>query len=498
MPGIQISTAVRTGRITSTVRESSQAFFVGDALRGPVETAIPVTSLEDFEMRFGGYNNSYLHPTVEAFFEEGGTQCYVSRAFNTATGETIASSTASLMFDDGTDDMLGIVAVGPGTWPHTGSATEVQAEIVDGTTVDSTTRILKIYVGGRLIATTGNQATSSALAGRINAHPVASKYIFAYATTEGQTGLPSVTAAAALAGGIASDALVAADYVSAISAFGDALGTGVIMCPESNNSAVNNALIAHANTNNRIAFLYPSAGSSTQDALDFAEDISALDHVEHVAVFYPWVTAPTSVFGVSRSIPPVGFAAGARARAHNQVGPHQPGAGIISNARFITGVETDITKSVGDTLDAGLVNAIRVINNTVRIYGARSCSLDTDNFRYITAQDVVNHVVIEAYRSLEDVIFTVIDGRNSVFASIEAKLIAILEPLRTLGALYEAFDAQGRRIDYGYTVKCDESLNPIANLADGTLTARVGLRVSSIGDSINVDIVKSNLTASVT
>ena len=215
-------------------------------------------------------------------------------------------------------------------------------------------------------------------------------------------------------------------------------------------------------------------------------------------MFYPWLSAPTSVFGVSRTIPPLGYAAGARARAHNQVGPHQPGAGIISNARFINGVEVDITKAVGDQLDAGYVNAIRVINNTIRIYGARSASLDTDNFRYITGQDVVNHVVIEAYRSLEDVVFTVIDGRNSVFASIEAKLIAILEPLRTLGALYEAFDAQGRRIDYGYTVKCDESLNPIANLADGTLTARVGMRVSSIGDSINVDIVKSNLTASVT
>jgi hypothetical protein len=498
MPGIQISTATRTGRITNTVRESSQAFFVGDARRGPASAAVLVTSLEDFEMRFGGYNNSYLHPTVEAFFEEGGTQCYISRAFNTATGETISSSTASVTFDDGTDDMITVYANGPGTWPHSGQPEAVTVEIADGTTVDTTTRIMKIFVGGTLIATTGNQLTAAAMAGRINAHPVAKHFVFALATTEGQTGLPDVTAATALTGGVASDALVDADYVSALAAFGDALGTGVVGCPESTGSTIRNALIAHANTNSRLTFLYPPAGSDTQDALDYAEDVSALDHAEHAAVFYPWLNAPTSVFGVSRTIPPLGYAAGARSRAHNQVGPHQPGAGIISNARFINGVEVDITKSVGDQLDAGFVNAIRVINNTIRIYGARSASLDTDNFRYITGQDVVNHVVVEAYRSLEDVVFTVIDGRNSVFASIEAKLIAILEPLRTLGALYEAFDAQGRRIDYGYTVKCDESLNPLANLADGTLTARVGMRVSSIGDSINVDIVKSNLTASVT
>lgn len=498
MPGIQISTATRTGRITNTVRESSQAFFVGEALRGPVNTATLVTSLEDFEMRFGDYVNSYLHPTVEAFFEEGGTQCYISRAFNPATGETVATSTASITFDDGVDDMITISALGPGTWAHTGQPQAVTVEVAEGTTVDTTTRIIKIFVGGTLIATTGNQLNAAALAGRINSHPVASRYVVANATVAGITGLPDVSAATALAGGIASDALVDADYITALDAFGDELGTGVIACPESTGSTLRNAMITHANTNSRLAFFYPPYGSDTQDALDYAEDISALDHAEHCAVFYPWLVAPTSIFGVSRPIPPVGFAAGARARAHNQIGPQQPGAGIISNARFVTGVEVDIPKSVGDVLDNGFVNAIRVINNSIRVYGARSCSLDIDNFRYITAQDVVNHVVIEAYRSLEDVVFTVIDGRNSVFASIEAKLIGILEPLRTLGALYEAFDAQGRRIDYGYTVKCDESLNPIANLADGTLTARVGLRVSTIGDKINVDIVKSNLTASVT
>ena len=47
MPGIQISTAVRTGPTNATVRESSQAFFVGKAERGPVDEALLVTSLEE-------------------------------------------------------------------------------------------------------------------------------------------------------------------------------------------------------------------------------------------------------------------------------------------------------------------------------------------------------------------------------------------------------------------------------------------------------------------
>jgi hypothetical protein len=133
----------------------------------------------------------------------------------------------------------------------------------------------------------------------------------------------------------------------------------------------------------------------------------------------------------------------------------------------------------------------------VRIYGARSLSSDTTNFRYINAQDVVNAIVTESYKALEPVVFQTINGRNSVFASVEAKLIAVLEAQRVAGALYEAFDVNGRRVDFGYTVKCDASLNPVTQLATGLVRAKVGVRVSSIGDKIEVEIVKSNLTTSV-
>ena len=144
-----------------------------------------------------------------------------------------------------------------------------------------------------------------------------------------------------------------------------------------------------------------------------------------------------------------------------------------------------------------MCNALRVINGSLRIYGARSLSGDATNFRYITGQDTVNGVVTEANVALEDLIFAVIDGRNDIFTEVESKLISILEPLRQSGALYEAFDTNGKRIDKGYTVVCDATVNPVTQLADGLVKAKVGLRVSSVGDKIEVDIVKSNLTNSV-
>lgn len=597
MPGIQISTAVRTGPANTTIRETSQAFFVGQALRGPVDEALLVTSLEDFELKYGGYmSGSFLHSTVESFFEEGGTRCYISRVTNTSGTATATSLLKNAAASPATS--ITLTANGPGA-----SANSLRVAVAAGNVANS--RVVSIYDGTTLLMSTGSCTTNAQICGKINTHPLVSQLITATdaelasssvivsatgtissatgsgpytgtitAMTAGSTAnltvgqtitatagspgsfgagtmtvvsiasstsitvsstatftagdvtnivgvagtsafyvLPDIFSvryfgpAGASLGTAGSDGTTspgANEYASALDDFLDAYGAGAVACPESPATysgtldAFTTALLTHCNAKSRIGIIHAAkTTTSSTDLGDIAEGIQILDNAEHIAMYAPWVSAPTGTNGVNRFIPPTGYVAGARSRAHNQIGPHQPGAGIISNAKFINGVYASYDSTVGNALDASAVNAIRVINNLVRIYGARSLSLDTANFRYINAQDVVNHVVVEANRTLEDVLFTVIDGRNSVFATVEAKLVSVMEPLRTLGALYEAFDVNGRRIDYGYTVKCDNSLNPLAQLVDGTVTARVGLRVSSIGDSIQVDIIKSNLTTSV-
>jgi hypothetical protein len=101
------------------------------------------------------------------------------------------------------------------------------------------------------------------------------------------------------------------------------------------------------------------------------------------------------------------------------------------------------------------------------------------------------------YSSLEDLVFSTIDGRNTIFANIESRIVVILAGMRDLGALYPAFNVNGKQLDNGYTVKCDASINPAAQLQTGLVKAKVGVRVSSVGDKIEIDIVKSNLTTSV-
>ena len=170
MPGIQISTAVRTGPANTTIRETSQAFFVGQALRGPVGEALLVTSLEEFELKYGGYmSGSFLHSTVESFFEEGGTRCFISRVTNTSG---TVSATSLLKSIDGTTTTITLTANGPGA-----SANSLKVTVVDGNVTPS--RVVTIHDGTTLLMSTGSCTTVAQICGKINTHPLVSQLITA-------------------------------------------------------------------------------------------------------------------------------------------------------------------------------------------------------------------------------------------------------------------------------------------------------------------------------
>ena len=488
MPGVVISTAVRTGPSVPVINEASQAFFVGLTRRGPSDSAVLVRSLEEFNDVFGAYASwSLLYPTVEMFFEEGGTQCYIARVVGPAADK------GTLDLDDATaDPSIVLTANGEGDW-----SADISAQVVAGTV--SGTFAVKIFADGQLIATTGNCASRDVAIGKINLHPEASKVVFASAGTSEDNPATMGSAASLSAGDDDRASVVDSHYATALGLFNDALGTGAVACPESSSSTVYTALLAHANAYSRVAILHGASNASISAIKSFAQSIVTTEsNLEHGALYYPWVYAPTAVAGVNRLLPPDGYVAAKRAKVINSGGPHIPAAGVNSEAVFVNGVVTDVDRTNGDALDDESINAIRVINNTVRIYGARSLSQDTTNFRYITAQDTVNGIVVDSYRALEPLVFSPIDGRGGIFASVEARLISVLEGYRVSGALYEAFDANGRRVDYGYTVKCDGTLNPVSQLVDGKVKAKVGVRVSSVGDKLEVEIVKSSLTTSVT
>jgi len=485
MPGVTISTATRSGPIGNTIRPSSQAFFCGLADRGPTNKATLCASLLDFESVYGQYQSySYLHPTVETFFEEGGSQCWISRVAGPS------ATTGFVTLTDGSNDTVTFTANGPGAWSSALSVSTAVGSVANSKTVT-------LSLSGTAIFVANDTTASDQIVSKFSASAIASYYVTV--TDEGGGLVDTYSSEQNLAAGDDDRSNVtSAHYVAGLTNFNDAYGVGAVSCPESEVQAVYQGLLAHANTHNRIAIIHSAAAQTVAQAETLGITIRGNEsNTEHGALYWPWINVPTSLVGVTRKIPPDGYVAAARARAHNGKGSHQPGAGTISIAKWVSSLETEANAASGNALDFDNVNCLRVIDGAVRVYGARSLSNDTANFRYITSQDTINGIVYDANKALEELVFSVIDGRGNIFAAVQARLVAILEPRRISGALYEAFDQIGKRIDMGYTVKCDTGLNPATQLADGLVKAKIGVRVSSVGDQINVDIVKSNLTTSV-
>ena len=481
MPGIIVTTSVRTGPTNAQTAATATMFVVGVTERGPDGTSHLVTSISDFQDIFGSYvSDGWTYQTVETFFEEGGARAYVSRIVDDSAVEADID-----LLDSSSSISVNLLASGTGTWANSGGLT-AQVTHPSG----STFKVL-IALDGALVFSSQTHTSIANFVEEVNNSSTAARYLTASAGAS--TNIPAVLAATNFAGGTNGSALVDADVVTALDTFTSNLGPGSVCAPGFTSTDVRTALFAHAEDNNRIALMGFDKDDTVQDALSDVTDFSPLSNAQFGAFFYPWVKIPNGT--LTSVIPPEGYVAGKRAQVQNQFGAWNPYAGERTESDFVTGVYASLSKSDADALDTGFVNPIRVINGTIRVYGARSASDDTDNYRFIMAREVLNQITYEAEQALEALLFLPIDGRRSTFSRVAATLTAIMDRIRIGGGLYEAFGADGRQIDPGYTVQVNEANNPLTQLATGVIKAKVGARVSSIGDTIEVEITKSNLTA---
>lgn len=480
MPGVIVSTSVRTGPVGAQVAPAASFFVAGVAERGPADEYTSITSISEFESVYGGrVAGSSLYDSVATFFEEGGARCYVARI----VGPDAESGTLTL------GGSVGLTAKGPGVW---------SADLYGKAETSGGSSVVKLYYpdNATLVYTSAAYDNVADLVSAINASTVASLYVTASAASNS---LPTnmVSASAFSTGDGDETNITDTETEAALNLFIDSLGAGAVSLVDRDDTDAHEMLLNHGYTNNRIAIMHGVSDDAVLDAIALSEAASALDHAEYGALYYPWVKIPDGVTnGGTRTIPPDAYVAAKRSKVHTQTGAWAPAAGLATVANYVSGLASEIGRTDGDTLNAANVNAIRLIQNSIRIYGARSVSADSADFKFITARDAVNYITVQAKATLEDLVFGVLDGRNAIFAEIASRLTSIIEPIRLAGGLYEAFDSTGKRIDYGYTVKCDNSLNPSSQLAEGTIKARVGLRVSTIGELIQVDILKSNISGS--
>lgn len=487
MPGVIVETNVRSGPSGAGEVREAQAFFAGKAERGPVTAPVLVRGVSEYVTFFGGYEPGNLFADIKTFFEEGGDRAYVYRVLDSA------ASTAEITLEDGSSvPTLMIQAANPGAWGN-----NLSVAVIDGDAPN--TFKIQLYLDGVLQYTTRDLTDPEDAANLINTSAVNHLIV---ATDLGSPTIPPTPdniTATPLAGGSNGSDPGESDYIDALDLFTYDLGVGAVAIPGQSGTGIWNALIAHAKENNRIALLAFGENDSQDTVKTSVSQYYSHENAEYGAFYYPWIQIPDpATNGLRINISPEAYAAAARAKAITLTGPWRAGAGLISESSFVNGVLEDLNREEANLLDEKRINAIRRIGNSFRIYGARSVDSDEDNWRWITHRDTINFIVSRAEERLEDFVFQTIDARGALFARIEGALIGLLDPIRVAGGLFEAFDIEGNQVDPGYSVEVSDVINPVASLQRGIVSARVGVRVSSISDTIFVTVTKSNLVTSVT
>lgn len=478
MPGVNVSTSLKTGPSTPLRAASGQFFVAGLAERGPTDEAQLIRGLADYETVFGrrpAYG--FLYDTVKTFFDEGGEQVYVVRV----VGIDAVKGTFTLK-DRATPvagDTLIVNANSAGAW-----AGQLTVKIEAGSIADTVK--VSVILAGDVVESYNNLTSPADIVQKFRQSAFVD-FVNAGSTASAPLNLPAPGTFQLSAGDDKRGAIIPDSYVEALSLFVEGLGDGAVAIPGVG-PAVHSGLVQHAKENHRIALLSHNDGATAGEL----NQAVAANPVDNGGIFEPWLQVNDGSGGV-RNSPPEGFVAACRSRAHDQVGAWRAPAGGIGVARSILGLSKEYTKAQSEALDAARVNVIRRVAGTIRLYGWRSLSADETNYGFLSSRDLLNRLVVESSDRLEQFVFDTIDSKNHLLSSINGELVGIVEPIRAAGGLYEQIDTSGNAIDPGYLVETGPTVNSAQSLANNQVRARLSVRLAPTGALVSLDIVKVGL-----
>lgn len=476
MPGVVVTTATRSGPSAPLRAPSGQFFIAGITERGVSGVAVLVRSMSDVVDNLGNrVTYGAVYDQLNTFFDEGGQQAYVSRV----VGPGATAGTLTLQDRAVTPvATLRIDAASDGAWSG-----NINVEVKNGTVAD-TFRITVTH-NGEIVEDYNNIASPAGAVAKLAQSPYVRATDLGSATAAPNNNPAVLTATALSAGDDDRASVAAADYVTALDVFVPGLGDGAVAIPGQTGETVWNGIIEHCEANKRIALL---AGEVDASVSSLKSDAGSLNS-EYAGLFAPWIQVSDGASG-ARTISPEGFVAACRSRAHSETGPWRVPAGKIGEGRTILGLSSTFSLAEANDLDEAGVSVIRDLARSFRLYGWRSLSNDVDNYAYLKDRDLLNRLVVDAEKRLEDYVFQPIDSKGQLLSAINAELVGMVDPIRQAGGLYENYDIDGELIDPGYKVDTGSNVNTAQSLSNNEVRARLLVRVAPTGGLVSLTIVK--------
>jgi phage tail sheath protein FI len=483
---------------------TSVAGFVGHARKGPIGVAVSLGSYAQFERTFGGpMDNGYLAFAVKAFFDEGGSSCYVVRtcSYNRTAGTpTPRATTASKTLQNSAAtpvDAITVSASSAGSWANTltiqtkrtgpltdpvGPQDSFLITVADaGQPVEKLDRLVmdpmsRDYAPARverlssLIRVTDRLATAALPYADHRPADTTSPQALAPAVD----GLPPET-------GIT---LVTADYIgdessgAGLHAFDAVDDVNIIAIPEYLNRDVHVQGMAYCERRKDCFYV-----ADVEEHADSATRVLAYKRAQGIysggnafnskygALYAPWIDVIDPRTGTPHRIPPSGAVIGRYARTDGTRGVHKAPAGITDGRlATVVGLATSFSQADQEKLNPNGIDVIRQFTGVGNvIWGARTVSTDPE-WRYLNVRRLFLMIEQSIARNTSWAVFEPND--DTLRKSLVRNISAFLRLQWLAGALVGATE------EAAYFVKCDEENNPPESILAGRVITEIGIAPS--------------------
>ena len=469
-PGVFVS-EVQGGGTPVEPAGTSTAGFVGYAKRGEVGKAVLVTSWTDFVNKFSyGLSspfmaNSNLAYAVYGFFQNGGSRAYVVRAASNSAAKAKHS-----LKDATAGDAFLVEAIDEGafgdfisyklTAVNGGEGYDLVINF-DGDTVAEYRSVSLDPVSDNFVEHVVNGVDKFVKVVAIDT-PDGAELGVENKLTGGRDGITDATESTL------SDAFNKFDTVR----------VNLLVCPESQAMAVNQAGLVYAEKKQAF-YVMDGLLDATVDTIQTERNAY---NSEYGGLYFPWIKVADPIAKGSdrtRFVPVGGHIAGVIARTDGLRGVFKAPAGLEAGVRGALDVKVQVTDETQPLLNPKGINAVRALSGAgIVVWGARTVS-SNPAVKYVN----VRRSLLFLRQSLQD------STRWAVFEPNNEKLWARLKTAADGFLLGQYREGMFKGTpETAFFVKCDAELNPQEQIDLGFVNMEIGVSINKPGEFIVIKI----------
>ena len=201
--------------------------------------------------------------------------------------------------------------------------------------------------------------------------------------------------------------------------------------------------------------------------LTVAEITGGTRDSDFAALYFPWLQLSDPASGNVIQQPPSGHLAGIYARVDGQEGVFKAPANEV--VRGVTALSQRLSQADQAGLNPEGVNVIRIFNNTIKVWGARTLGGSRNDFKYVSTRRYFNFLRESIDEGTQFAVFE--PNSPALWQRISRSVSDFLLNQWRDGALF------GQTPEQAFFVKCDIETNPAAVRELGQVVTEIGVAI---------------------